>query len=88
MAHHPSRGLDLGELLAAVEDAPPVAAADVLGQHLVEELGAREVSFLIADSVDERSSGSATRAAWTLRALKAAKPPSGCRWRTARKAAR
>jgi len=49
MAHHPSARLDLGELLAAVEDAPPVAAADVLGQHLGEELGAREVSFLIAD---------------------------------------
>ena len=49
MAYHLSTGLDLGELLAAVEDAPPVAAADVLGQHLVEELGAREVSFLIAD---------------------------------------
>src|SRR4051812_46100573 len=49
MAHHRSGGLDLGELLAAVEDAPPVAAVDVLGEHLVEELGAREVSFLIAD---------------------------------------
>jgi serine phosphatase RsbU (regulator of sigma subunit) len=47
--HHPSAGLDLGRLLAAVENAPPVAAADVLGQHLVEEMGAREVSFLIAD---------------------------------------
>src|SRR4051794_24522792 len=47
--HHPSAGLDLGRLLAAVENAPPVAAADVLGQHLVEEMGARGVSFLIAD---------------------------------------
>src|SRR4051794_7206838 len=41
--------LNLRELLAAVENAPPVAAADVLGQHLLRELGAREVSFLIAD---------------------------------------
>ena len=49
MAAHPSARLDLGELLAAVEDAPPFAAADVLGQHLGEALGAREVSFLIAD---------------------------------------
>src|SRR5512144_631335 len=49
MAHHPPARMDLGELLAAVENAPPVAAADVLGQHLGEELGAREVSFLIAD---------------------------------------
>src|SRR3954463_7984267 len=49
MARHPSAGLAPGALLAAVEDAPPVAAADVLGKHLIEELGAREVSFLIAD---------------------------------------
>ena len=31
---------------SAVEDAPPVAAADVLGERLAEALGAREVSFL------------------------------------------
>ena len=49
MAHHPSARLDLGQLLAAVEDAPPFAAADVLGRHLGEALGARRVSFLIAD---------------------------------------
>ena len=49
MTHHPSPRLDLGGLLAAVEDAAPVAAADVLGQHLGEALGARQVSFLIAD---------------------------------------
>lgn len=41
--------LNLGDLLAAVEDAPPVAAVDVLGRRLAEELGASEVSFLIAD---------------------------------------
>jgi serine phosphatase RsbU (regulator of sigma subunit) len=41
--------LDLGSLLAAVEDAPPVAAADVLGEYLAETLGASEVTFLIAD---------------------------------------
>jgi len=41
--------LDFGQLLAAVEDAPPVAAVDVLGERLVQALGAREVSFLIAD---------------------------------------
>jgi serine phosphatase RsbU (regulator of sigma subunit) len=49
MAHHSLARLDLGELLEAVEDAPPIAAADVLGQHLGSALGAREVSFLIAD---------------------------------------
>src|SRR6478752_4595841 len=49
MALNSSRRLDLAELLGAVEDAPPFAAADVLGQHLGEALGAREVSFLIAD---------------------------------------
>src|SRR6478609_5604402 len=49
MARNSSRRLDLAELLEAVEDAPPFAAADVLGEHLGEALGAREVSFLIAD---------------------------------------
>jgi serine phosphatase RsbU (regulator of sigma subunit) len=41
--------LDLGQLLAAVEDAAPVAAADVVGALLADHLGAREVAFLIAD---------------------------------------
>ena len=41
--------LDLGELLAAVENAPPVAAADVVGQQLAQALNASEVAFLIAD---------------------------------------
>lgn len=41
--------LNLNVLLAAVEAAPPVAAADVVGDALGEALGARDVSFLIAD---------------------------------------
>ncbi len=41
--------LDLARLLAAVEDAPPVAAADVVGRQLADALGATEVAFLIAD---------------------------------------
>jgi len=41
--------LDVGQLMSAVENAPPVAAADVLGERLKEALGAGEVSFLIAD---------------------------------------
>jgi Stage II sporulation protein E (SpoIIE) len=41
--------LDLAGLLAAVEDAPPVAAADVLGACLADAFGASEVTFLIAD---------------------------------------
>jgi serine phosphatase RsbU (regulator of sigma subunit) len=41
--------LDVGELLAAVENAPPVAAADIVGELLAETLGASEVAFLIAD---------------------------------------
>jgi serine phosphatase RsbU (regulator of sigma subunit) len=36
-------------MLEAAEDAPPVAAADVVGKLLAETLGAREVAFLIAD---------------------------------------
>jgi serine phosphatase RsbU (regulator of sigma subunit) len=41
--------LSLNALLAAVEAAPPVAAVDVLAAELAEAIGAREVSFLIAD---------------------------------------
>jgi hypothetical protein len=41
--------LNLNVLLGAVEAAPPVAAAEVFGDALSEALGARDVSFLIAD---------------------------------------
>src|SRR3954454_17692652 len=41
--------LDLAALLMAVENAPPVAAADVLGRHLADTFGASEVSLLVAD---------------------------------------
>jgi hypothetical protein len=41
--------LDLAGLLAAVENASPVAAADVLAERLTDALGASEVSFLLAD---------------------------------------
>lgn len=41
--------LELGELLRAAEDAPPVASVDVVARHLRERFGARSVSFLIAD---------------------------------------
>ena len=41
--------LNLNSLLAAVEAAPPVAAIDVLAAALARAIGAREVSFLIAD---------------------------------------
>ena len=41
--------LDVAGLLAAVENASPVAAADVLAELLTDALGASEVSFLVAD---------------------------------------
>src|SRR5579875_37269 len=41
--------LELGALLEAVENAPPVAAADVVGELLAEALDASEVAFLIVD---------------------------------------
>src|SRR5438034_8833535 len=41
--------VNLNALLAQVEAAPPVAAVDVLAASLAEAVGAREVSFLIAD---------------------------------------
>jgi serine phosphatase RsbU (regulator of sigma subunit) len=41
--------LDLRLLLSAVEDAPPIAAAEVFAATLAAAVGARDVSFLIAD---------------------------------------
>jgi serine phosphatase RsbU (regulator of sigma subunit) len=41
--------LDFVGLLAAVENASPVAAADVLGERLAAALGATHISFLVAD---------------------------------------
>ena len=41
--------LDFAGLLAAVENASPIAAADVLAEQLAVALDASEVSFLIAD---------------------------------------
>ena len=50
MAANGAQGrLDLAQLLAAVENAPPVAAADVLGEWLAVALGATDVSFLVVD---------------------------------------
>jgi serine phosphatase RsbU (regulator of sigma subunit) len=49
MAERSLTRLDLRTLLTAVEDAPPFAATDVLGERLAIALGARDVSFLIAD---------------------------------------
>jgi serine phosphatase RsbU (regulator of sigma subunit) len=41
--------LNFGGLLEAVENASPVAAADVLAERLTDALGTSEVSFLVAD---------------------------------------
>jgi serine phosphatase RsbU (regulator of sigma subunit) len=49
MAVTPTTQLDLAELLMAVENAPPVAAADVLGERLAATFGASDVSLLVAD---------------------------------------
>jgi serine phosphatase RsbU (regulator of sigma subunit) len=49
MVDRRSGRLDLEELLAAVEDAPPVAAVDVIGESLRRAIGATDVAFLIAD---------------------------------------
>jgi serine phosphatase RsbU (regulator of sigma subunit) len=49
MADRHAARLDFGQLIAAVENAPPVAAVDVLGARLTKALGASAVSFLIAD---------------------------------------
>ena len=49
MAERRQSPLNLQVLLAAVEAAPPLAAAEVVGAALAESFGARDVSFLIAD---------------------------------------
>ena len=49
MADRRRAQLDLADLLLAVENAPPVDAADVLGARLAETFGASEVSLLVAD---------------------------------------
>jgi serine phosphatase RsbU (regulator of sigma subunit) len=49
VADHEAGRLDLAQLLAAVENAPPVDAADVLGAWLGRALGATEVAFLVVD---------------------------------------
>src|SRR3954465_2845642 len=49
MADRRSAQLDLAGLLVAVENAPPVAAADVLGERLAATFGASGVSLLVAD---------------------------------------
>ena len=50
MVHTRGRSkLDLADLLAAVENAPPVAAADVVAQQLAQAIDASAVAFLIAD---------------------------------------
>ena len=41
--------LDVKTLLASVEAAPPVDAAEVVAAALTDALGARDVNFLIAD---------------------------------------
>jgi hypothetical protein len=41
--------VDLAGMLAAVQDAPPVAAADVVGRQLARAVDASGVSFLIAN---------------------------------------
>lgn len=42
-------GLDLDQLLRAVEQAPPVMAADVVGRHLAAHFGASAVALSVAD---------------------------------------
>jgi hypothetical protein len=49
MAEDAAGRLDLAKLPVAVENAPPVAAAEVVGEWLEAALGAFDVSFLVVD---------------------------------------
>ena len=46
--------LELGELLAAAEAAPPGESVDVIARDLQKRLGAQQVSFLFADLIGQR----------------------------------
>jgi hypothetical protein len=80
--------LNLNSLLAAVEAAPPVAAVDVLAAALAEAIGAREVSFLIADFSGQsliRLEHSVERERCGCRGRR---PPSACHWPERRRGGR
>ena len=49
--------LDVKTLLASVEAAPPIDAAEVIAAVLTDALAARDVSFLIADYSGRSRSG-------------------------------
>ena len=49
VSHHQDARLNFAGLLLAVENASPVAAADVLADRLAHALGASGVAFLVAD---------------------------------------
>src|SRR4051812_28853610 len=80
--------LDLGGLLAAVENASPVAAADVLAERLTDALGASEVSFLVADFSGRALVRRATPTARRPAEPRGAKRRSASPWWEARTAAR
>ncbi|HEX8102939.1 MAG TPA: hypothetical protein VF533_10015 [Solirubrobacteraceae bacterium] len=68
MSNPPRARLDVGTLLAAVEDAPPVSAVEAFAACLARALDARDLSFLIADfsgqalvRLGRAGSGGATR---------------------------
>ncbi|MEU1212142.1 PP2C family protein-serine/threonine phosphatase [Streptomyces sp. NPDC005791] len=49
-----TRDLELGELLAAAESAPPGESVDVIAHDLRKRFGAESVSFLFADLLGQR----------------------------------
>jgi hypothetical protein len=63
MADRRRAHLDLAELLMAVENAPPVAAAGVLGERLADTFGASRVSLLVASwwTAESRERGCSRR---------------------------
>jgi hypothetical protein len=72
--------LNLNALLAAVEAAPPVAAVDVLAAALAEAIGAREVSFLIADFSGRSLIRLGHSGGTGPCGCRARRLPSACRW--------
>ncbi len=61
MAESEETRVDLGRLLAAVEESAPIDAVDVLAAELAEMVDASHVSLLIADFSGERGSPTVPR---------------------------
>src|SRR5215218_895394 len=74
------RRLDLRSILTRAETAAPVGVVDAMAAAVLEMLGARDVSFLIADFSGRSLSRLGHRVATQESGRVARRPRGGCRW--------